>query len=570
MNILIVDDDIVDRKVVKKALTSSTSEYHHIEEVGSVAEGLNAIEDKRFDVVLLDYKMPEVDGIEMVIEMRAKPHLGDTAIVMISTSEESDLALECIEAGAQDFLPKHEITRSKLEKSILHAKKRFEIEQRMHESYVAVKKMAEKDTLTGLSNRYHFEETLKVMIATNKRTEHSVALLALDLDNFKHINDTMGHEAGDIVLKESVAKINQCLRSNEGFARLGGDEFAVIIGSIGSINEVNAIAKRILDTFLTPIKVNNIEISCSVSIGAALCPSDAEDAQELLKCADIAMYRSKQGGKNSLSFYEPYYQTEFSRRFEIQNTINMLLKDKAFRLFYQPIFCSNSREILGFEALIRWPESGTSNSYTPDEFIPIAEESKLINPLGRWIISTALRQLSFWRVTTDKQLTMSINISPVQLQDPGFMDVLKKSVHEHSLSAESIILEITETALITDNEKIAQTLGELSAFGFKIALDDFGMGFSSIAHLIDYPIDIVKLDKSMQSSVGDAAKRHSIFEALSLMLRKLNFTIVAEGIETEQQLALCTELGVERLQGYLLGKPLPEHEAEKLMMKPGV
>tara|TARA_R110000744_G_scaffold8733_13_gene28653 strand:+ start:5975 stop:7684 length:1710 start_codon:yes stop_codon:yes gene_type:complete len=563
MKVLIVDDDVVDRRLVKRTLNASSDSFHEIQEATSVAQGLKLLNERQFDVVLLDCKMPEVDGIEMLIDLRAKPDMGNTAIIMISASEEPSLALDCIEAGAQDFLSKNEISISKLEKAILHANKRFEIEQRMHYSYLAVKKMAEKDTLTGLSNRYHFEETLKIMITNNKRTQHKVALLALDLDNFKHVNDTMGHDAGDDVLKQSVDRIRTCLRCNEGFARLGGDEFAIIISSISSPGEVNRIASRILDSFKTPFDLNGKEVACGVSIGVALCPDDSADAQALLKCADIAMYRAKQNGKNSISFYQPHFQTEFNLRFLIQNELNRHLENTSFRLFYQPLFCAKKNTLLGFEALIRWPN--TDPIYTPDEFIPIAEQSKLINPIGQWVIKTAICQLSKWHQQFDPQLTMSINISPVQLQDADLLAELTQATTEYLVSPGKIVLEITETALIKDNIKVTDTLCLLSQKGYKIALDDFGMGFSSVAHLMDYPIDIVKLDKSMQTTSKRSDKRIRVFEALALMLKKLEFIVVAEGVETEQQLRLCQEFDLDRLQGYLLGIPMDDAKSESLL-----
>ncbi|MGK0516623.1 MAG: diguanylate cyclase (GGDEF)-like protein, partial [Gammaproteobacteria bacterium] len=355
MNILIVDDDLVDRKLIKKMLISDGSQLHNITEVTCVCEGLKVIENNHFDIILLDYNMPKEDGIEMLIEMRKKPKLGNTAIIMISSSENSTLAIECIEAGAQDFLPKGDITGSSLNKALIYAKKRFEAEQRMHNSYLAVKHMAERDQLTGLSNRYHFEEILKVMIANNKRAKNCVALLALDLDNFKNINDTLGHSVGDEILIQTVERIHSCLRQNEGFARLGGDEFAVIIGGICNINQIGMIANRILAEVSKPFLHEGRTLNCSVSIGSALYPNDATESHELLKCADIAMYRSKQSGKSRISFYKEQYQYEFSRRVDIQNSIKEHIEEKNFRLFYQPVYCSKTQIMTGVEALIRWP-----------------------------------------------------------------------------------------------------------------------------------------------------------------------------------------------------------------------
>ena len=557
MKILIVDDDSLDRKLLRRSLGVSEGSFHKITEVSSVTDGLEAINHQRFDVILLDYRMPEIDGIEMVIEMRSKPKLGGTAIVMISSAEDPKLALDCIEAGAQDFISKSDITQSKLDKAILHAKKRFEMEQKMHESYLTVKQMAEKDALTGLSNRYHFEETLKVTIDNGKRLESSVALLALDLDDFKNVNDTLGHEAGDEVLKEVVKRVSKCLRSNEGFARIGGDEFAIILSGIESINVVNVIAKRISDTFEESFVLNGKEVHCGVSIGAALSPLDACGAQELLKCADIAMYRAKQAGKSKVCFYEARYQEEFNRRFSIQNDIANILKHSSFKLFFQPVCSTSNRDIISFEALIRWPNN--DNNYPPSEFIPIAEESGVINELGRWIIKTAIEQLREWK-RLKPELTISINISPVQLLHADLADYLDKVCELASIPSHDVILEITETALFKDNDKISIMLQQLSLRGFKIALDDFGMGYSSVSHLVNYPINIVKLDKSLQSTEPNDGKRKEIFAALSLMLKRLNFTVIAEGVETEAQLKICEELDVDRVQGYLLGKPsAPEY-----------
>lgn len=561
MYILIVDDDIVDRKLIRKMLTMDGTQFHNITEVESVSEGLYAIEDTHFDVILLDYSMPKEDGLELLLEMRSKPKLGNTAIIIISTSENPSLALKCIEAGAQDFLPKGEITSSSLNKAILFAKKRFESEQRMLESYLAVKRMAERDQLTGLSNRYHFDEILKATIASNVRNKNRVALLVIDIDNFKNVNDTLGHNIGDEVLKQLVTRINNCLRRDEGFARLGGDEFAIIIGGVSNISQIGKVATRILNHIAEPFVIENTTISCGVSIGSAIYPTDATQSHELLKCADIAMYRSKQNGKGKNSFYKEQYQNEFCRRVEIQNSIKDNLKNNLFRLFYQPVYCVESHKVIGVEALIRWPD--ITPSYNPDEFIPIAEETRLIDALGNWVISTALEQLALWQANYNTTLSMAVNISPVQLQNEGFLDSLLTVVKQHNINTHSITIEITETAFIEDNFKIASVLNSLSEHGFKIALDDFGMGYSSISHLTAYPIDIVKLDKSMQTT--NSNKSIKVIEGLSLMLKALDLNIIAEGINTQEQLNLCKKLKINFLQGFLFSKPIPANEVELLL-----
>jgi diguanylate cyclase (GGDEF)-like protein len=531
MRILIVDDDEIDSALVKRALSTSLQNSYEVEEADSVIKGLALIEAETFDVILLDYHMPEVNGIEMIIDIRSRLNLGNTAIIVISAAQDSSIALNCIEAGAQDFISKIDISHVKLHQAIIHSKKRFEIEQRLHGSYLALKNMAETDQLTGLHNRYYFNETLKFMIANSDRTKLSVGMLALDLDEFKHVNDSLGHHAGDQLLVDLVVRVRECLRINDGFARLGGDEFAITLANVQSVEEVNMIANRILSSFQKPFLIDDHRIKCTISMGAALYPNDADSQVELVKCADIAMYRAKQNGKNALRFYESHYQNEFNRRFLIQSEISENLRKSLFRLFYQPVFCAHNAQIIGVEALIRWPDS--PKSYTPGEFIPVAEETRLIHDLGQWVLTTALDDLASWQRQFTDDFFMSINISALQLQDPQLTSKIIYETTRQRVLPSTIILEITETALLEDDEVTRETLHSLSSHGFQIALDDFGMGFFSIAHLNNFPIDIVKLDKSLQKKEPYVNKKKSLLEAVTIMLKLLDFIVVAEGIETE-------------------------------------
>jgi len=567
MKILIVDDNEIDIVLAKRALGSSLENNYEIKGTDCVTKALALIDVEVFDIILLDYHMPEINGIEMIIEIRSRPNLGNTAIIVISAAEDISIALDCIDAGAQDFIPKSDISHIKLSQAILHSKKRFDMEQKMQENFLALKNMAETDQLTGLHNRYYFDETLNFMIANSERLKLSVGMLILDLDDFKHINDSLGHHAGDILLIDLVARVKKCLRINDGFARLGGDEFAITLANINSAEEVNMIATRILQSFQQPFLIDSQRMDCTVSIGAALYPDNANSHDQLMKYADIAMYRAKRNGKNTLCFYESHYQNEFNRRFLIRNEMNEIIKKSSFRLFYQPIFCADSDNIKGVEALIRWPD--TPKPYTPDEFIPIAEETRLIHDLGQWVIETALAKLSSWQKKFDNDFTIAINISAIQLQNTQLTNKIKAVAQQYSIKPSTIILEITETALLEDDKVTKQTLNALSSEGFRIALDDFGMGFSSISHLNNYPIDIVKLDKTLQRNELNSNKNKSLLEAVTLMLKLLNFTVIAEGIETECQLSVCRGLKIDKFQGYLLGMPIPANLLEEKLYKQG-
>lgn len=560
MNILLVDDDEVDRKLIKRALTNDAN-VRNLCEVSSAIEGLKLAETGEFDVLLLDYMMPEIDGIEMVIEIRSRPNLGETAIIMMSSSEDEELALSCLHAGAQDFITKKEITSSKLKRSLLQAKKRFEMEKKLHDSFCQVRELAEKDSLTGLSNRYHFEDALKVSINNNKRSNDIIALLFLDLDHFKNINDTYGHEMGDMFLKEVAKRTNQCLRGNELFARLGGDEFAILLTGLKNDNDATTVARRIIKALGKTIVINENQLQCGVSIGIALYPNDADSAETLKKYADIAMYRAKKEGRNQLCYFEPLMQQQFSRNFQIETQLKESIKNNDFELHYQPVISTLNKKMIGVEALIRWPNSPFI--CYPDEFIPVAEQSRIIEEIGEWVLETGIKQLSLWQTKFDDEFTMAINISAIQLESKNLISTIKKTLKAYNVPSKSLILELTETALLVQDESNRMQINELCELGCKLALDDFGTGFSSLSHLVNFPINTVKIDKSLLPTSDRETRHLSIVKGITKMVNTIGLHIIAEGVETEYQYELCKQLEISELQGYFFDKAMPSDELER-------
>jgi len=560
LNILLVDDDIVDRKLIKRALRNDIS-VTNIHEVSCAVEGLEIAQSGSFDVLLLDYMMPEIDGIEMVIALRARTDLGKTAIVMMSSSEDDDVALSCLHAGAQDFITKSEITSSKLKRSILQAKKRFEMEKKLHDSFCQVRELAEKDSLTGLSNRYHFEDALKISLDNNIRTNQIISLLFLDLDHFKNINDTYGHDMGDLVLQEVVTRINKCLRGNELFARIGGDEFAILLTGLKSEAEPTLVATRIIKALSEPLLIKEHELQCGVSVGIALCPNNATTTDALMKFADIAMYRAKKEGRNQFCYFKADMQMQFSRHYQIETALKKSLEDQSFELHYQPVINSKSQILEGAEALIRWPSCPFE--CFPDEFIPIAEQSRIIDKIGSWVLDTAIKQLSIWHKASNNSLTMAVNISAKQFSDEKLIPYIEQKLAHYQVPAKSLILEITETALFVNNADNSKHIKQLSELGCKLALDDFGTGFSSLSHLVNFPIDIVKLDKSLLPSSMDESRHLSIVKGIASMINTIGLRIVAEGVETQFQQELCHSLDIEHLQGYLFDKAMSATDFEQ-------
>lgn len=560
MKVLIVDDDIVDRELIKRTLKRSDISCN-ITEVESVDDALKNLQDSSFDAILLDYNLPQRNGIELLLEIKGDPNRHDTAVIMMSTSKEDELALNCINAGAQDFLVKTEINVFRLQRAIVNAQARSDLEKRLYQSYQRTKELAEHDSLTGLANRYYFDESLVKDIKSNQREKKILALLLIDLDNFKYVNDNFGHDIGDKLLIEVVKRISNCLRGNELFARLGGDEFAITLTRLPSINGASIVSQRIINALREPFQIDNHWIQSGASIGISTCPWDSSNTKELFKFADIAMYRAKNKGRNQFSFFEEEMQNEFLEQFKIETQLRSAIMNDDFYLHYQPVIDAKSKTITGVEALIRWNIDG--DMISPDKFIPIAEKSRLIIDIGKWVIQQAIKQLSLWNKNRSSPLTMAINFSSVQLADEYLFDFIRDCLSQHNVAAHLIEVELTETALIIEPEKTVKIIQGISDLGCKVSLDDFGTGFSSLSHLHSFPINIVKIDRTLMPNASSSEKVKQLLSGLVLMIKSLDLQIVAEGVETESDLNLCVKLGIGKIQGFYFDKPLSPFDLER-------
>jgi diguanylate cyclase (GGDEF)-like protein len=559
MNVLIVDDDIVDTELVKRTLKRSNMKCN-ITAVESVNEALDKLNSASFDAVLLDYNLPQRNGIELLLELKDNPNRHDIAVIMMSTSREDELALNCINAGAQDFLMKDEINAFRLQRAIANAQARSDLEKKLFASYQRSKNLAEHDSLTGLSNRYYFDKSLSRDIQSSQRDRTLLALLLIDLDHFKYVNDHFGHDVGDLLLIEVVDRISHCLRGNELFARLGGDEFAITLTNLTAVNGATIVAQRIINALNEPFYIGNHCVSSGASIGISICPWDSSNEKELFKFADIAMYRAKNKGRNQFSFFEEEMQTEFLAQFNIENQLRTAIANNNFYLHYQPVINPHSKKLTGVEALIRWEVDGEMIS--PVKFIPIAEKSRLILDIGKWVFQQAIKQIGDWNKNIHSPITMAINLSAVQLTDQYLIEYIRSSLVRHNVAANLIEVEITETALIVDPEKTAKTIQGISDLGCKISLDDFGTGFSSLSHLHSFPIDIVKIDRALMPNTPSKHKMKRLLTGLVLMIKSLDLQIVAEGVETESDADLCVKLDIDKVQGFYFDKPLAPDEFE--------
>ncbi|CCO45148.1 putative Response regulator receiver modulated diguanylate cyclase/phosphodiesterase [Vibrio nigripulchritudo SOn1] len=552
MDILIIDDDTVDIISAIRALNETNLPLGIIDQAQTPDEGLLKATSHHYDVILLDYNLPSCNGLHVLQSLREVTEFS-TSIVMLSHSNEEDLALQCISCGAQDFMTKSEITAVRLRRAIMIATQRYQLEKQIQHTHNELKRLAEKDSLTGLNNRYTFDEMLKKAIAFAHRLKSPLMLLLLDLDKFKDVNDSLGHLVGDDVLKEVARRLEGCCRETDILSRIGGDEFAIVIQNL-HVN-VHVLVQRLQSAFIEPLRVSGHTIDLSISIGIASYPDCANNPVELIQCADVSLYKAKALGRNQVQYYSKTFHKYIEKRIQIESDLKNALVNNEFELYYQPQFDLNS-SVVGMEALIRWhhPQLGL---VPPDEFIPIAEESGLMVNIGLWVIEAALHQLSIWRQETPlaSQLSLAINVSARQLNEPDFCTRLLDYLSLYRIPSQKIELEITESSLISGG-RASESLQEIHAQGIQIAIDDFGTGYSSLSHLKLYPIDVIKIDKSFVHDLSDVASR-KLFTAICSFAHSLEYATVAEGIETQSQLEICQATGVTRLQGYYFAKPLP-------------
>ncbi|MBT9589618.1 MAG: EAL domain-containing protein [Thiobacillus sp.] len=419
------------------------------------------------------------------------------------------------------------------------------------------------DLLTGLPNRALFRDHLGLMLAQAKRTQQPLAVLSLDLDHFKLINDSLGHTIGDEMLLAVGARLRQCLREGDTLARLGGDEFAVLLPTLVSRSDVDHICRKIIQVLSKPVFIKGHEIYISVSIGACVAPEDGDLIDSLIRQAEIAMYQAKSQGRSRLQFWEAGMQAPYSERMTIEADLRRALARNEFVLFYQPQVDTATGEVRGFEALLRWwhPQRGL---LTPADFVAVAEESGVIVPIGDWVLRQAATQMAEWRKAGLPQVRLSVNISARQLESPDFVEGVMRAVQVYALDGNLLELEITESLLMQDFEANAIKLGRLSASGIRLAIDDFGTGYCSFKYLARFPIHTLKIDQSFVQDL-EREENISIVNAMVAMGRGMNLNVIAEGVETEAQRARLEQMQCHEVQGYYYSSPLSGQEATALL-----
>lgn len=556
ISLLLVEDNPKEALVIKNMLKEGLQNQFTLKHSRSLSDALDLIQQNQFQAIILDSHLPDGKSFESIPQFLQ--FCPDAPILILSGVEEEDQAIQAVKSGVQDYLIKGQTSSSTLCRAIRYAMERQRATRR-------ITQLAHYDHLTGLANRGLFYERLNCAVARCHRNDTAIALMFLDLDHFKDINDSLGHDCGDSLLKTVAARIKKCIREIDTGVRLGGDEFAVLLEQIVSIEDVASVAQRILHLLAQPVIIKQHQLHVTGSLGITIYPWDSANPQELLSHADAAMYRAKAQGGNTHQFYTAGMKTAGLDGSTLEMELSRALAKEEFLLHYQPQMNLCTKQVIGMEALLRWhhPYQGLIG---PNQFIPQAEENGMIIPIGEWVLRTASKQAKYWEKQGFPAPHVAVNLSARQIHQ-GNLPALMQDILQHShLDPENLKLELTETFLIHETEETIQTLRELKAMGIHLYIDDFGAGYASLRYLKSFPIDGIKLDQSLIQNLPHSANDAAIVMAVISLAKALGLQVIAEGVESQQQVDFLEEYGCDAMQGYWIAPPLPANESTQHMV----
>jgi diguanylate cyclase (GGDEF)-like protein len=615
-SILIVDDKEANVLLLERMLRgagyttlTSTMDPHAVYELHRA---------HRYDLILLDLQMPGMDGFQVMEALKEIEHDAYLPVLVITAQPEHKL--RALKYGARDFISKpfqlaevlsrisnmlevrllhreskrhsqvleqtvRELREAEaglrsaeaalsLEKTVLaehivklqHANEHlvvasveaYALAEEIQEAKIQMAHLAQHDVLTDLPNRFLLYDRIAQAIALARRQGRQVAVMFLDLDRFKSINDALGHGAGDQLLQSVATRLTACVRNSDTVCRQGGDEFVILLADIEQAEDVALSAQKIFAALSLSYRIDHLDLHVTMSVGISVYPNDGQDADSLIKSADTAMYHAKQGGRNNYLFFEPQMNVLADERHSIEGGLRQALERQELILYYQPKIHLETGAISGVEALIRWqhPQRGL---ILPEQFIWIAEECGLIVPIGAWVLRAACEQAQAWLEAGLPPIAMAVNISAVQFRHKDFLPSLAQILKETGLSSHYLELELTESVLMQDADSTASVLQALKTMGVRLAIDDFGTGYSSLSYLKRFPIDTLKIDQSFMRDITHATSNSddaAIVAAVLGMGKSLNHRVIAEGVETREQLAFLQAQGCSEGQGYYFGRPM--------------
>jgi len=551
--VVLADDDPSIRLMVRHVLES---EDFDIVEASDGLEAIKAVEKYHPALILLDAVMPGIDGFTTCQQIKDNGHT-DIPVMMITGLDDDASVERAYEVGAIDFITKP------IKWAVLKHRVKSVVAKVIAERKVQL--LAYRDTLTDLPNRLLFADRLEQAVFRAERSRSSMALMLVDIDDFKLVNDSFGHDAGDKLIKAVGQLISKSLRRADTIARLGGDEFAVIIEDINSPEDAISIADNLTTILEHNVRLDDQETYTSASIGIAVYPDDGKDARTILKNADTAMFRAKENGRHCFQFYKPELSVSAMERLDLENSLQAAFENDEFLIHYQPVIDIHKNEIVGVEALLRWQHPDKGMIQTTD-FVPTVKNSGLIIALGEWLIFGVCKQIRVWQDAGLKEQNVSINLAPRQFKEQDLVTLFTQAIAENNIEGSSLSVEVTERTLIENVGDVESTLKKLRNMGLKVMLDDFGTGYASLAYLKDFPVDVVKIDREFISGIPDNPDDSAFVDAIAGLTHGLKLDLLAEGVETESQLSVLKSIGCQYGQGYYWSKALPGDEYEQFYM----
>ena len=589
--ILVIDDTPANLRILVQILTEKGYTVH------PAADGETAllfVQSMLPDLILLDVIMPDMSGYEVCRQLKADERTHDIPIIFLSSADQELDKMKAFSSGGVDYIVRplqteELLARIKTHLSLRNLQKNLEelVQERTAELIAAniklqkenaerklaeqrIRHMAHYDALTDLPNRVLLQDRIKQSIAHAHRNGSRFGILFIDLDYFKHINDSLGHQTGDRLLQLVADRLQQCLREGDSVARLGGDEFVLNLSALRNANDAALVAQKILDELDQDFIVDGHELHLGASIGISLYPDDGADVAALMRAADSAMYHAKEKGRGNYQFFTPALNEIARQRLEIGNRLRHALARNEFMLYYQPQVDIERNRIFSAEALLRWCETGQCAPTQCGTFISIAEETGLILQIGEWVMREALLQLKRWHDMGHCDLRIAVNLSPRQFYQPNFLATIESILDETGVAAGMLDLEITEGLLLRRSDENMATFQRLRDLGIQLSIDDFGTGYSSLAYLQRFPVHALKIDQSFVRGIGQNAGDTALVSAVIAMAQSLHLKVLAEGVETEQQAAFLRSNGCLAAQGFYYGKAMPADAFAALLDKQDV
>ncbi len=572
--ILIVDDDLATRLLMCASLEKAGFR------VAEAEDGLVAVaefEQLQPDAILLDVMMPKLDGFDTCRAIRKLSGGEHTPILMVTGLDDIDAIHQSFDSGATDFITKP-INWTVLNYRVKYMLRASEAFYDVIDKQKQIQELAFFDQLTGLANRTMFMDTLETTIEESIEQDTQVAILFMDLDRFKTVNDTLGHQAGDILLKNVAERISSSVRETDPHSRMkkmryskryvsrfGGDEFTIMLPHLKDPENAGLVAKRINEALNTPFQIGNHDIFISASIGISIFPLDGTTAEILMKNADLAMYHTKDRGKNSFQFYKKSLNIKAGERLDFENDIHKAVKNEEFILHYQPQISMIDGTIIGAEALTRWNHA-QRGTVSPAEFIPAIEELGLIIPFTDWVIRQTGQQQLAWKKKQLPTTRIAINVSSKHFIEQKIPKKITEMLQSCNLSADCLELELTESVLAQQNSETISVLKEIKELGLNISVDDFGTGYSSLVYLKIFPIDVVKIDRFFIMDILTSSQDAAIVKAIIAMAHSMEIKVIAEGIEEREQFDLLQKMGCDYGQGFLFSPAVPPETFSQMII----